>query len=94
MKGLDANTKAARRSKQKTKESWLTYLEIAALAVTLSSTARVSLALSAGEKTFASPGDAALALYTAAKAQDNQTLEAIFDRRTEDSCLSIPRPSS
>jgi len=35
-------------------------------------------AQSASEKTFASPGDAALALYTAAKAQDNQALASIF----------------
>ena len=35
-------------------------------------------AQSAGEKTFASPGDAALALYTAARAQDNQALASIF----------------
>jgi hypothetical protein len=30
------------------------------------------------EKTFASPGDAVLALYTAAKSQDNQALNSIF----------------
>ena len=84
MKGLDTNTEAARRSKQKTKASWFIHLGIAALALTLSLTARLSLAQSAGEKTFASPGDAALALYTAAKAQDNQTLDAIFGSHADE----------
>jgi hypothetical protein len=35
-------------------------------------------AQTANEKTFGSPGDAALALYTAAKAGDSDTLNAIF----------------
>lgn len=36
------------------------------------------VAQTASEKTFGSPGDAALALYTAAKAGDSNTLNAIF----------------
>lgn len=35
-------------------------------------------AQSSGEKTFASPGDAVLALYNAAKANNSQTMDAIF----------------
>ena len=50
----------------------------AALALACLSTAPSSLAQSGGEKTFASPGDAALALYTAAKAGDSQALASIF----------------
>jgi hypothetical protein len=45
MKGLDTNAEAARRSKQKTKASWLIYLGIAALALTLSSTVQAATAL-------------------------------------------------
>jgi Protein of unknown function (DUF2950) len=37
-----------------------------------------SVAQQGNEKTFASPGDAALALYNAAKSNDNQALDAIF----------------
>ena len=38
----------------------------------------VSFAQQNGEKTFASPGEAVLALYNAAKSNDNQALAAIF----------------
>ena len=38
----------------------------------------MGLAQSSGEKTFASPGDAVLALYNAAKANDTQAMDAIF----------------
>ena len=37
-----------------------------------------SLAQQSNEKTFASPGDAVLALYNAAKANDSQAMDAIF----------------
>jgi hypothetical protein len=78
MKQLDIHAEAARHSKKKTEKNGLVHLGIAVLALTLLSTAPFSVAQSAGEKTFASAGDAALALYTAAKAEDNQALDAIF----------------
>jgi hypothetical protein len=55
---------------------WFVFFATAVLAFLF--TAPRLPAQSAGEKTFASPGDAALALYTAAKAQDNQALASIF----------------
>jgi hypothetical protein len=84
MKEFSINTSAALLSKQRAEEYWLLYLAISALAFTLLSTAPVSRAQSAGEKTFASPGDAALALYTAAKAQDSQALDAIFGSHADE----------
>lgn len=43
-----------------------------------------SSAQQGNEKTFASPGEAALALYTAVKAYDGQTLAAIFGSNSSD----------
>ena len=43
-----------------------------------------SSAQEGNEKTFASPGEAALALYTAVKANDNQTLVVIFGSNSGD----------
>src|SRR3974377_1114103 len=57
---------------------WFAFCAGAALALAFLSATPSSFAQSAGEKTFASPGDAAFALYTAAKAQDNQALASIF----------------
>jgi len=74
MKDLSSKTEAAIYS---VTSCWLALIA-AALVLATFSTAPRSLAQSAGEKTFASPGDAALALYTAAKAQDNQALASIF----------------
>lgn len=47
-------------------------------AFTLALVASTSQAQAANEKTFSSPGEAALALYKAAKANDSNTLNAIF----------------
>ena len=44
----------------------------------------VSLAQAGNEKSFASPGDAALALYKAVKSNDNQALSAIFGSNSGD----------
>jgi len=56
---------------------WLGFFGAVALAILLS-TACLSQARPADGKTFASPGDAVLALYNAAKSQDNQALSSIF----------------
>src|SRR5271168_1422072 len=45
---------------------------------------RPSFAQQGNEKTFASPGEAALALYTAVKANDSQTLVVIFGSNSND----------
>src|SRR5271154_6223584 len=46
--------------------------------------AQPAFAQQANEKTFASPGEAALALYTAAKADDGPTIAAIFGSNSAD----------
>ena len=46
--------------------------------------APASLAQQGNEKTFASPGDATLALYTAVKSNDTQTVAAIFGSNSND----------
>ena len=46
--------------------------------------APASLAQQGNEKTFASPGDATLALYTAVKSNDSQTLAAILGSNSND----------
>jgi hypothetical protein len=56
---------------------WLGLLGAVALAILLS-TACLSHARPADGKTFASPADAVLALYNAAKSQDDQALSSIF----------------
>ena len=50
----------------------------ALIAGVLLMSAVLGLAQSNGEKTFASPGDAVLAVYNAAKANDTQAMNAIF----------------
>jgi hypothetical protein len=50
----------------------------------LSSSGRPAYAQQAGEKTFASPGDAVLALYVAAKSNDSQTLTSIFGSNADE----------
>jgi hypothetical protein len=52
------------------------FLALAAFSCTLLSS--ISPAQNANEKTFASPGDAVLAVYKAAKSDDKNTLNAIF----------------
>ena len=78
MKDLSSKTRAAIYNGKSAISRWFASIAVAALALAFLSTAPSSWAQSAGEKTFASPGDAALALYTAAKAQDNQALASIF----------------
>ena len=56
----------------------LTSLSIVVAAIGILFSPAATRAQQANEKTFASPGDAALALYTAAKSNDNQALAAIF----------------
>src|SRR5580698_4415617 len=46
--------------------------------------ARSSVAQQGNEKTFATPGDAVLALYTAVKSGDSQTVAAIFGSNSND----------
>jgi hypothetical protein len=62
----------------------LTSLALAAAAIGILFSPAATRAQQANEKTFASPGDAALALYTAAKSNDNQALAAIFGSNTND----------
>jgi len=54
------------------------------IATTIALSATVCFAQQANEKTFASPGAAALALYDAAKANDQQALTAIFGSNSGD----------
>jgi len=75
MTSLNVNAEATYLEESATSR-WFAFFATAVLAFLL--TAPRLPAQSAGEKTFASPGDAALALYTAAKAQDNQALASIF----------------
>ncbi len=62
------------------------WLPLALVAVTFASllAARPSFAQQANEKTFATPGEAALALYTATKAYDGQTLLVILGTKSGD----------
>jgi len=62
---------------------WLALTLIAAIAALLLGS-RPSSAQQGNEKTFTSPGDAALALYTAVKASDSQTLVVIFGSNSSD----------
>lgn len=70
------NVDAAATYLEESTARWFAFFAAAVLAFLIA--APRLPAQSAGEKTFASPGDAALALYTAAKAQDNQALASIF----------------
>src|SRR5277367_2699192 len=63
--------------------SWLPLALVAAIFASLLA-ASPSFAQQANEKTFASPGDAALALYTATKAYDGQTLLVILGTNSGD----------
>lgn len=63
-------------------EPWFALTLVATIAALL--LAASSSAQQGSEKTFASPGEAALALYTAVKANDNQTLAAIFGSNSSD----------
>ena len=54
------------------------------IAISLLAMAGFSFAKAAGEKTFASSGDAVLALYSAAKSHDTQTLTSIFGAHAEE----------
>src|SRR6516162_11223727 len=81
MTSLNVNAEATYLEESATSR-WFAFFATAVLAFLL--TAPRLPAQSAGEKTFASPGDAALALYTAAKAQDNQTLDAIFGSHADE----------
>src|SRR5271170_3286783 len=63
--------------------SWLPLALVAAIFASLLA-ASPSFAQQANEKTFASPGDAALALYTATKAHDGQALASIFGSGAND----------
>ena len=56
----------------------LALLALAVAVLPLLLSAPGSFAQQANEKTFASPGDAVLALYNAAKSNDSQTLNVIF----------------
>ena len=62
---------------------WLPLALVAAIFVSLLA-ASPSFAQQANEKTFASPGEAALALYTATKAYDGQTIMAILGTNSGD----------
>ena len=62
---------------------WLPLALVAAIFASLLA-ARPSFAQQANEKTFASPGEAALALYTATKAYDGQTIMAILGTNSGD----------
>ena len=77
MTSPDSNTAAVYVEKS-TASGWFRFFAASALALAFLWAVPRSFAQSAGEKTFASPGDAALALYTAAKVQDNQALASIF----------------
>jgi Protein of unknown function (DUF2950) len=59
-------------------------LFLSATILTLVITAPPAFAQSGNEKTFASPGAAVLALYNAAKANDGQSLAAIFGSNSND----------
>jgi Protein of unknown function (DUF2950) len=73
--GSHTKTKFSRRSSA-LHSRWLALTLVAAVAALLASGS--SSAQQSNEKTFASPGEAALALYTAVKARDSQTVAAIF----------------
>jgi hypothetical protein len=60
------------------------FFVLALLAGLLSFGAPFSLAQQANEKTFTTPGDAALALYNAAKADDGPAIAAIFGSNSND----------
>jgi len=59
------------------------FVRVAAAAAILSFLASAAIAQQGNEKTFASPGEAVLALYNAAKSGDTQTLTAIFGSNAE-----------
>ena len=64
---------------------WLAPLAAAAVLLPfLFLSTRVSFAQQGNEKTFASPGEAVLALYNAAKSNDSQALAAIFGSNSND----------
>jgi len=76
------HTKVGRRPLSAVPLRWLP-LALAAIFASLLA-ARPSFAQQANEKTFASPGEAALALYTATKAYDGQTIMAILGTNSGD----------
>ena len=57
-------------------QGWRRSQVVVAMVVLMASA--LGFAQASGEKTFASPGDAVLALYNASKANDSQAMDAIF----------------
>lgn len=77
------HSKVGRRRLSAVPLRWLPLALVAAIFASLLA-ASTSFAQQANEKTFASPGEAALALFTAAKAYDGQTIMVILGANSSD----------
>jgi hypothetical protein len=83
MKDFNSNTHTAICIGRIVTSCRLAFVAMVGLVLAFLSATPSSLAQSGGEKTFASPGDAVLALYTATKAGDSQALASIFGSRAD-----------